>query len=83
MHETAVVAAYCLPGAHRALGRYWEGVDMLRKLSIVGAGAVFANQRGAEPFAVLLIACLWLLVQMWVRPYRFTVSAINRQREPV
>ena len=51
---------------------------MLRKLSIVAAGAVFADQPGAEPFAVLLIACLWLLVQMRARPYRFPVSVVTR-----
>ena len=53
---------------------------MLRKLSIVAAGAVFADQPGAEPFAVLLIACLWLLVQMRARPYRFPVSVVIRER---
>ena len=56
---------------------------MLRKLSIVAAGAVFADHPGAEPFAVLLIACLWLLVQMRARPYRFPVSVVTRERSRV
>ena len=58
---------------------------MLRKLSIVAAGAVFADQPGAEPFAVLLIACLWLLVQMRAKPYRFPVrlSVVTRERSRV
>ena len=50
---------------------WWESVDMLRKLSIVGAGTLIGTgNSNLQLFMVQLLACVWLIVQVRVRPYR-------------
>ena len=49
--------------------------DMLRKLSIVGAGTLLPSLVGAEDpimrvFLVLVVALGWLVVQVRLQPYR-------------
>ena len=54
---------------------WWEAVDMLRKLSIVGTGTLLPALLGdASPamrvVLVLLVSMVWLVVQVRVQPYR-------------
>ena len=49
--------------------------DMLRKLSIVGAGTLLpmlvgAGDPGMRVFLVLVVALGWLVVQVRLQPYR-------------
>ena len=54
---------------------WWEAVDMLRKLSIVGAGTLLPTLVGAtDPtmrvVLVMLVALGWLVVQVRLQPYK-------------
>ena len=70
-HVDTVRSFSFMTGGLSARYQYWEAVDMLRKLCVVGVGTLFSSRPGAEAFAVLQIACLWLMVQIKVKPYRF------------
>ena len=44
---------------------------MLRKLSIVGAGTLIAaGNPDMQLFVVQFLACVWLVVQVRLRPYK-------------
>ena len=47
---------------------------MLRKLTVVAADAIYGHASMADDFAVLQIACAWMLLQYGCSPYKFGAS---------
>ena len=47
---------------------------MLRKLTVVAADAIYGHASMADDFAVLQIACAWMLLQYGCSPYKFGTS---------
>ena len=49
---------------------YWEGVDMVRKLLLVGMLVVAGRGSAAQLFLAVLVSCLSLSLQLVLQPYK-------------
>ena len=49
---------------------YWEGVDMVRKLTLVGLLVVVGRGTVAQLFVAVCISCVSLLLQVHLAPYK-------------
>ena len=49
---------------------YWEAIDMLRKLALVGVVLVVDRGSAAQLFVALLLSFLFFALQVRIRPYK-------------
>ena len=49
---------------------YWEGVDMVRKLLLVGMLVIAGRGSAAQLFLAVLVSCLSLSLQLVLQPYK-------------
>ena len=61
---------YCLLSLARPRYFYWEGVDMVRKLTLVGLLVVVGRGTVAQLFVAVCISCVSLLLQVHLAPYK-------------
>ena len=60
-----------LVSGYRPTHAWWEAVDMLRKLTMVGLAAAFGKGTDAQLFFVAWLTVAWLSVQCKESPYFF------------
>ena len=56
---------------------YWEGVDMVRKLTLVGLLVVVGRGTVAQLFVAVCISCVSLLLQVHLAPYKHWCVALS------
>eukprot|EP01045_Picozoa_sp_COSAG04_P022639 COSAG04_NODE_2589_length_3889_cov_14.873119_1_plen_372_part_10 len=59
-----------LVNAYKSRYFYWEGVDMLRKLMLVGMLVIAGRGSAAQLFLAVCLSCAALVLQIYLQPYK-------------
>eukprot|EP01045_Picozoa_sp_COSAG04_P005830 COSAG04_NODE_276_length_18405_cov_14.052278_6_plen_591_part_00 len=71
IHDVSTGREYSfLVNAYKSQYYYWEGVDMLRKLALVGMLVVVGRGSAAQLFLAVCLSCTALMLQVTLQPYK-------------